>query len=1207
MWSHHNRWQFWIDRGGTFTDIVALRPDGTTLTEKLLSENSQLYRDAGVEGVRRILGLKPGSPLPGDAIEVVKMGTTVGTNALLERRGEPTLLVITRGFGDCLQIGYQNRPDIFALQIKRPDMLYCRVIEVTGRVSASGEELTPLDPDRLCRDLQSAFDAGIRSAAVVLMHAWINPCHELQIKRAAEAIGFTRISLSHQVSPLMKIVSRGDTTVVDAYLSPVLRHYVDQFTAELSGSTQSAPRVMFMQSNGGLTDARLFQGKDCILSGPAGGIVGAVAISKQAGFDKIITFDMGGTSTDVAHFAGEFERSFDTEVAGVRMRAPMMNIHTVAAGGGSILKFDGIRFRVGPESAGANPGPCSYRRGGPLCVTDANLMLGKIPVDYFPKVFGQDGNLSLDLEAVRQRFRELAAEIGRSTGTSQTPEQIAEGFLLVAVENMANAIKRISVQRGYNVANYTLCCFGAAAGQHACKVADALGIGRILIHRYAGVLSAYGMGLADIRVIREQAIENMLTQELLETVEPLFERLEHVCREELLKQSVAEHKMATNRKFHIRYRGTDMALIVDHGPLGSVIEAFDEIHRRRFGFSDPAKQRIVEAISVEMIGRHGLSLEPVAVRSAAGSPEPAETIRLFSGGRFHDAPVYLRDDLNPGNSIEGPAIVVEATSTTVIEPDWKGALTADLQLILTRSKPMLRAFAIGTRVDPVMLEIFNKRFMAIAEQMGYTLQNTAVSVNIKERLDFSCAVFNAEGQLIANAPHIPVHLGSMDESVKALIAGLPDRIQDGEVYLLNSPFHGGTHLPDITVVTPVFDRTKTKLLFYVASRGHHADIGGTSPGSMPPDSRTIDEEGVWSPGLKLVEDGCFLEQQVLDWLLSSPYPARNPRQNIADLQAQVAANARGLGELLRFVDEYGSETVAAYMRHIQDHAEESVRRVIERSRSGRYSLEMDNGAVISVQVRIDRAKRGATIDFSGTSEQQGDNFNAPKAVVKAAVLYVFRTLVDDDIPLNAGCLRPLEIVIPEGSMLDPGPPAAVVAGNVETSQCIVDALYGALGVLAGSQGTMNNLTFGNPDYQYYETICGGSGAGPDFDGTDAVHTHMTNSRITDPEVLESRYPVLLEEFAINPDTGGRGKHRGGNGVVRTIHFLERMTAGILSGFRRHQPAGLDQGSPGKSGRNRIERIDGSVVELGGCARTEVQPGDRIIIETPGGGGFGRPE
>ncbi|MGR9108621.1 MAG: hydantoinase B/oxoprolinase family protein, partial [Gammaproteobacteria bacterium] len=1003
-------------------------------------------------------------------------------------------------------------------------------------------------------------------------------------------------------SPLMKIVSRGDTTVVDAYLSPVLRRYVEQFSSELSGSA----RIMFMQSNGGLTDARLFQGKDCILSGPAGGIVGAVAISKQAGFDKIITFDMGGTSTDVAHFAGEFERSFDTEVAGVRMRAPMMNIHTVAAGGGSILHFDGIRFRVGPDSAGANPGPCSYRRGGPLCVTDANLMLGRIPVNHFPKVFGPLGNLSLDLEAVRRKFQELAAEIHRSTDDRRSPEQIAEGFLAVAVENMANAIKRISVQRGYNVANYTLCCFGAAAGQHACKVADALGIERILIHRYAGVLSAYGMGLADIRVIHDQAVESLLTARALEDVEPLFEGLEARCREELFEQSVGEDRIETIRKLHIRYQGTDTPLLVDYGSLACVTAAFEEAHRQRFGFSDPTKKRIIEALSVEMVGKHGVTQESREVPSSSGVPEALERIPLFSGDRFLEAPVYLRDDLSPGTRIEGPAIIIEPTATTVIEAEWQGDLTDDRQLVLTRSQPLIREFAIGTRVDPVMLEIFNKRFMAIAEQMGYTLQNTAVSVNIKERLDFSCALFDAEGRLIANAPHIPVHLGSMDESVQALIAGLPEPIREGEVYLLNSPFHGGTHLPDITVVTPVFERSGQELLFYVASRGHHADIGGSSPGSMPPDSRTIDEEGQLSGGLKLVEAGLFREAEVLDWLSQGPFPARNPRQNIADLKAQVAANEKGLRELLALVDEYGRDTVAAYMGHIQDHAEEAVRRVIEKSKSGHYCLEMDNGAMISVEIRIDPGQRRATIDFHGTSAQQADNFNAPKAVVKAAVLYVFRTLVADDIPLNAGCLRPIEIVIPKGSLLHPTPPAAVVAGNVETSQCIVDALYGALGVLAGSQGTMNNLTFGNANYQYYETICGGSGAGPGFDGTDAVHTHMTNSRITDPEVLESRYPVRLEEFSIRPESGGLGRYRGGNGVVRKIRFLEKMTAAILSGFRRHRPAGLAGGNPGKEGRNRIERADGSTIEIGSCARSEVQPGDRIIIETPGGGGFGKP-
>lgn len=1204
----HRRWQFWIDRGGTFTDIVAQRPDSTTLTYKLLSENPQQYADAGVEGIRQILGLSPQDPIPKDSIDVIKMGTTVGTNALLERQGEPTVLVINRGFGDCLQIGYQHRPDIFALKIKRAQMLYCRVIEVSGRFSAQGGEIDPLDLEQLSEDLQSAYDTGIRSLAVVLMHAWTKTEHEIQIRKVAEAIGFDQVSLSHQVSPLMKIVSRGDTTVVDAYLSPVLRHYVDRFRSEIGenrSTDNNTTHLMFMQSNGGLTDARHFQGKDCILSGPAGGIVGAATISKHAGFDKIIAFDMGGTSTDVAHYAGEFERSYDSEVAGVRIRAPMMNIHTVAAGGGSLLKFDGIRFRVGPESAGADPGPCSYRRGGPLCVTDANLMLGKLPVNHFPKVFGPDGTLSLDKALVEKRFNTLAEKVHRSTGHKQTAEQIADGFITIAVENMANAIKRISVQRGYNVAGYTLCCFGAAGGQHACKVADALGITTILIHRYAGVLSAYGMGLADIRVIREQALEARLNQDGLDIAQGIFVQLEQSAQKELFGQSDADQQIIVQRKVHIRYQGSDTALVINHGTLTSIVEQFEQAHQKRFGFRDPSKDRVIETLSVELIANQSLPKKDQNVRVADTPSTPIEIVQLYSENRYRQAPVYRRDDLSLGNTIKGPVIIIDPTSTTVVESGWQVNLAEDCQLILNRTTPLIREAAVGTHVDPVMLEIFNKRFMAIAEQMGYTLQNTAVSVNIKERLDFSCAIFDSSGHLIANAPHIPVHLGSMDESVQALITKLSKPIKQGDVYLLNSPFHGGTHLPDITIVTPVYNRSGTDLLFYVASRGHHADIGGISPGSMPPDSINIDQEGIWSDGIKLVESGHFCESRIIDWLSSGPYPARNPQQNIADFQAQIAANQKGVRELVRLVDDYGAKTVAAYMDYIQDNAEESIRRVIAESKSGKYRLEMDNGATISVKVLVDRDKREAKIDFEGTSKQQANNFNAPSAVVKAAVLYVFRTLVNDDIPLNAGCLRPIKIVIPDKSLLSPTAPAAVVAGNVETSQCIVDALYGALGMLAGSQGTMNNLTFGNDNYQYYETICGGSGAGPGFHGSDAIQSHMTNSRITDPEVLELRFPVRLEEFSIHQDTGGKGKYCGGNGVTRIIRFLESMTSAILSGFRNHEPAGLKGGEPGKCGRNRVERADGSIVELGSCAQIEVKKGDRFVIETPGGGGYGK--
>ncbi len=1209
------RWQFWIDRGGTFTDVVARRPDGALIIHKLLSENPERYADAALQGIREILGIPSEDAIPIEAIEAIKMGTTVGTNALLERKGERTALLITRGFRDSLRIGYQNRPDIFALDIKRPDLLYECVIEVTERCSAQGEILVPLDESLARRELQHLFDHGIRSIAIVLVHAWRFSQHERQLAKLARRIGFTQISVSHEVSPLIKLIGRGDTTVVDAYLSPLLRRYVEQVAKGLGIHSEPSPgdntpgrdrpRLMFMQSNGGLIDAYHFQGKDSILSGPAGGIVGAIATASMAGFDKIITFDMGGTSTDVAHYAGEYERSFETEVAGVRMRTPMMHIHTVAAGGGSILYFDGMRYRVGPDSAGADPGPVCYRRRGPLCVTDANVMVGKLPPNYFPKVFGPNGDLSLDHALVKEQFINLASDIAKVGGSHRTPEQVAEGFLAVAVENMASAIKKISVQRGYDVSEYTLCCFGAAGGQHACLVADRLGITRIFLHPYAGVLSAYGMGLADFRLLREQAVEQPLGAELIPALGTALNELEKRGRSEMEQQSLGAERVDVLRRVHLRYQGTDTSLIVDFDSPEAMGAAFERRHRERFGFIYEDKAQIVEVVSVEVIGVTQTIEDPVQALGPDRPVRPTAHVSMYSDGTWHETPVFMRNDMLPGTHVAGPAIIIEPTSTTVIEPGWQSAVSTRNHLILTRAVPLARRTAIGTSVDPVMLEIFNKLYMSIAEQMGYTLQNTAHSVNIKERLDFSCAVFDNKGELIANAPHIPVHLGSMGESVQALIRSEGREMKQGDAYLLNSPYHGGTHLPDITVVTPVFDERGCKVLFYVASRGHHADIGGVTPGSMPPQSRTIDEEGVLCDGLKLLDRSRFLEQEALDWLLDHRCPARNPQQNIADLRAQIAANAKGVQELNKMVAHYSLATVQAYMQHVQDNAAEAVHRVLGMLNNGSFVHALDDGAEIHVRISIDRRQRRACIDFTGTSPQQPSNFNAPAAVCKAAVLYVLRTLVRDDIPLNAGCLRPIELVVPEGSMLNPRPPAAVVAGNVETSQYIVDALYGALGVMAASQGTMNNLTFGNDRWQYYETICGGAGAGPDFDGCDAVHTHMTNSRITDPEVLEWRFPVLLEAFAIRTGSGGRGRHRGGNGVVRRIRFLEPMTAAILASHRVRPPFGLFGGEPGACGHDWVQRADGSIVELRGCDRIDMRPGDLLVIETPGGGGYGK--
>jgi 5-oxoprolinase (ATP-hydrolysing) len=1049
------------------------------------------------------------------------------------------------------------------------------------------------------------------------MHGYRHTAHESRLGALARAIGFTQVSVSHEVSPLMKLVSRGDTTVVDAYLSPILRRYVDQVAGELAGA-----RVMFMQSSGGLTDARRFQGKDSILSGPAGGIVGVVRTAQAAGFDRIIGFDMGGTSTDVSHFAGEFERAFETQVAGVRMRAPMMSIHTVAAGGGSILHFDGARYRVGPDSAGANPGPACYRRGGPLAVTDANVMLGKIQPAFFPAVFGPAGDLPLDAEVVRQRFAALADRIRAATGDARSPEAVAEGFVAIAVGNMANAIKKISIQRGYDVTQYTLCTFGGAGGQHACAVADALGMRRVYIHPLAGVLSAYGMGLADITAMREQTVELVLDDGALPECEAVLGRLGLAAHAEVRDQGVDEARIRVARRAHLRYEGTDTALVVAFGSAPELRARFEAAYRQRFSFLMPDRALVVEAVSVEASGTGGAVADaaPDAAGADAGGRNarvaPAAVVDMFSGGARHRTPVFRRDALQPGVRLEGPAIIAEANATTVVEPGWRAEVTRPGHLVLERAAAPQRAAAIGTSVDPVMLEIFNNLYMAIAEQMGFALANTAHSVNIKERLDFSCALFDADGNLIANAPHMPVHLGSMGESVKTVIRLNAGRLAAGDVYALNAPYNGGTHLPDITVITPVFDDAGARVLFYVGSRGHHADVGGITPGSMPPDSRTVDEEGVLIDNFLLVEQGRLREAETVALLSSGRYPARNVAQNVADLRAMIAANERGAQELRRMVRHFGLDVVHAYMRHVQDNAEEAVRRVIGVLRDGEFTYEMDCGGVIRVRIAIDRAARRATIDFTGTSAQLPNNYNAPSAVCMAAVLYVFRTLVDDDIPLNAGCLKPLEVIIPEGSMLRPRYPAAVVAGNVETSQCITDALYGALGIMASAQGTMNNFTFGNARHQYYETIAGGSGAGATalaadgtpvdgFDGTDVVQTHMTNSRLTDPEVLEWRFPVLLERYEIRRGSGGAGRWRGGDGGTRRVRFLEAMTASILANHRRIAPHGLAGGGPGAPGRNWVERGNGTRVELGAADRAEMAPGDVFVIETPGGGGYGR--
>ena len=1212
------RWQFWIDRGGTFTDVVGRAPDGALHTLKLLSENPEQYRDAAVEGIRRLLQLAPSEAITPDRVECVKMGTTVATNALLERKGDRTLLVTTQGFRDALRIAYQARPRLFDRHIVLPELLYERVVEAHERVTAQGEVLQPLDEAQLAAELQAAHASGIRAVAIVFMHGWRHTAHEQAAARLARAAGFTQVSVSHEVSPLMKLVSRGDTTVVDAYLSPILRRYVDQVAQQMPGV-----RLFFMQSSGGLTEAHRFQGKDAILSGPAGGIVGMVRTAVAGGHRKVIGFDMGGTSTDVSHYAGEFERAFETQVAGVRMRAPMMSIHTVAAGGGSILGFDGARLRVGPESAGANPGPASYRRGGPLATTDANVMLGKIQPEHFPRVFGPNADEPLDRDGVVTAFTTMAAEVQARTGRPTTPESLAAGYIRIAVQNMANAIKRISVARGYDVTQYTLQCFGGAGGQHACLVADALGMTRVFVHPLAGVLSAYGMGLADQIAMREASLERPLDDDGLGAARAKLAELGAAARAEVSEQGVPAASIELRQRVHVRYQGTDTALVLPLGDLDAIREDFEAAYRQRYAFLMDGRPFVIEAVSVEAVGAGERHDDGTAARTEpkAWAPVPAAIVRMHcdadgdTPAGWRDAALHVRDHLAAGAVIEGPAILAERNATTVVEPGWAATLTAAGPVELARVRPRGAAFAVGTQVDPVMLEVFNNLFMNIAEQMGLRLQNTAYSVNIKERLDFSCALFSAAGELIANAPHMPVHLGSMSESIKTVIARNPD-MRHGDVYVLNDPYHGGTHLPDVTVVTPVYlDAFDAKPSFYVASRGHHADIGGTTPGSMPPFSKTIDEEGVLFDNFLLVREGKLRETELYAQLRSGAYPARNPQQTVADLRAQIAANQKGVEELQAMVAQFGRDTVAAYMQHVQDNAEESVRRVITALKDGAFTLDLDNGARIAVRVTVDTAAREATIDFTGTSAQLPNNFNAPKAVTMAAVLYVFRTLVDDEIPLNAGCLKPLHVVVPGGCMLNPTYPAAVVAGNVETSTCVTNALYGALGVMAAGQCTMNNFTFGNQAHQYYETISGGSGAGAltdaagrvtgGFPGTSVVQTHMTNSRLTDPEVLEFRFPVLLESYAIRAGSGGAGRWRGGDGGVRRVRFLERMTASILSNGRDVPAFGMAGGEPGAPGINRIERADGRAEVLRHIGSAEMEPGDVFVVETPGGGGYGK--
>jgi len=1192
-------WQFWIDRGGTFTDVVARRPDGGLVTRKLLS--AQAGMDAGVRAIRDLLGVPDSAPLPSDRVASVKMGTTVATNALLERTGEPVALVTTMGFADMLRIGTQHRPRLFDLKIVLPDRLEARVVEARERVGADGEIVLPLDEADIRAALTTAHADGLRAVAIVLMHGYRYPAHEAAIAAIAEAIGFTQVSVSHRVSPLMKIIERGDTTLVDAYVSPVLRHYVEGVAAALGPDVPLA----FMQSNGGLAAAASFRGRDAILSGPAGGIIGMVSVAAAAGFDRVIGFDMGGTSTDVSRYAGTLERTQEAVVAGVRLQVPMLAIDTIAAGGGSICRFDGVRLWVGPGSAGADPGPAGYRRGGPLTITDCNVVLGKLRPDCFPRLFGPGGDEAIDPKASRDRLIEVAAAMVAAGLPPRSPEVLAEGFVAIAVDNMANAIKKISVARGHDVGGYVLACFGGAGGQHACLVADALGIGQVLVSPLAGVLSAYGIGLADQRVLRQRSIEARLDAVPPEALADAFAELERDCRAAAGTDGFELSAARVRATLRLRYEGTDTALEIEHGTAAEVEAAFTALYRSRFTFTMPGTPLIVEAAAVELIVPPFAALTATADPVVAGARE--REVDMVADGTSRSARLFDRRALPVGVAITGPAIVHDANATTIVEPGWTLRHTPSGDLLLTRTAPRVAlTVAAADTPDPVRLELFNNLFMAIAEQMGEALRNTALSVNIKERLDFSCALFDGEGRLVANAPHMPVHLGSMGDSVRAVrdaAAASTHRLRPGDAYVVNNPYDGGTHLPDLTVVMPVFD-SDVAPGFYVAARGHHADIGGRTPGSMPPDSRTLDEEGVLLDSFRLVEDGQLREAEFRVALAAGRWPARDPDRNVGDVRAQVAACARGAAEIGRMLGQFGRATVRAYMRHVQDNAAEAVRRVLDRLPDNRFDYRMDSGALVSVAITVDRAARRARIDFTGSSTQLPDNFNAPPSICRAAVLYVMRTLIDDDIPMNDGCLEPIDIVIPAGSMLRPASPAAVVAGNVETSQVITDALYGACGALAGSQGTMNNFTFGDARHQYYETICGGAGAGPGFDGASAVQTHMTNSRLTDPEVLEWRFPVRLDRFAVRRGSGGDGQWRGGDGVVRRIRFLAPMTAAILSNRRRVPPFGLHGGGPGAVGRNRVVRADGTVEELGSAQAVEMAAGDVFVIETPGGGGYG---
>jgi 5-oxoprolinase (ATP-hydrolysing) len=1183
-------WQFWIDRGGTFTDVLGLSPQGQLHVRKVPSMSpADGGGDAGLAAARAMLAAAGA----GAGVELVKVGTTVATNALLTRTGEPVALVTTAGFGDGLRIGYQERPDIFARHVVPAEQLYGEVIEADERIDVRGAVLTALDLARLHADLLRARRSGRRAVAIVFLHGWAHPEHERLAARCARELGFAEVSVSHELSPLARYVTRAGTTVLNAYLALPLRAYVQDLAAQLHALDRQA-QLALMQSNGGLADAEAFHAMSSVLSGPAGGVIGMQWVGRRLGMPRLIGFDMGGTSTDVSLVDAELPQRFEHLIAGVRLTQPMLDVHTIAAGGGSVLAFRDGRLAVGPGSAGAQPGPACYGRGGPLTLTDVQVLLGHLRADTMPRVFGPGGDAPIDTAAVATSFAALAAEVGGGG----PGERLAEAFLEVGVEAMANAIRHVATRQGLDTQDFTLFCFGGAAGQHACRVARAAGTRRILVHPLASVLSAFGVGVADRLAVRRASLRRELDEDGLGAAVAALEGLEAQARAELTARG-GTAAVRCEQLLELRAGDSDVSLSLPRAPLAALGERFHAEHLRRFGFAARSLSVRIEALRVEA---RCASVDDAALTlpTAGSSIAPAGKARAWFDG-WREVPVLPMSSLPA--AVSGPALVVEPLSTLVVEPGWVARPLPDGSVLLEDAGAAPPAASDG--VDPARLEIFNNLFMHIAEQMGEVLKATAQSVNIRERLDYSCALFDSDGGLVANAPHMPVHLGSMGASVRAVLKAQP-RLRRGDAWLINSPYHGGTHLPDMTVVTPVFMGGGTEPDFFVASRAHHADIGGMTPGSMPPLSRDIAEEGILFECFALVSAGTFNEPALRAALAAGRWPARRPDQNVADLRAQLAANARGVAEIERAVQRYGLGTVQRYMRAVQANAEECVRTAIAALKGGSFRYEMDNGDAIAVAIEVDHGRRCARIDFSGTSAQGNHNFNAPRAVCMAAVLYVFRTLIDARIPLNEGCLAPLEVFIPAGSLLDPQAPAAVAAGNVETSQCIVDTLYGALGVLAASQGTMNNLTFGDARLQYYETICGGAGAGPGFAGCDAVQTHMTNSRLTDPEILEAEFPLLLREFSIRRGSGGAGRWNGGAGTVRRMQFRAPLSGALLANHRRIAPFGAGGGHSATPGAAQLRRHDGSLEVLGATARFEVAAGDELTVLTPGGGGFGEP-